>query len=249
MPAVVLTRPDNQSLSALCRQQGWQVFDLPVFERVALPKPDLLLSHYDMVFMINSYVAKLFYHHYADSIPEGLIFGAAGLSTASTLEQLGAKRIWHTQNGQDSEHFWQYLYANGLHVDLKSVLIVRAQEGRDWLADRLREVGIQVDYLPLYTRQIAVWQASQIESLKQLEPYQSLITVLTSAQAVAIFCQKIADKQLAHLLKHVLITHERFASLLWEQCEINHWEKPQIYLSAPQENKIILTLRSILNTI
>lgn len=83
--------------------------------------------------------------------PPGLRAGAPGPGTRSALQTAGVAAIDEPVPGRaDSEGLWAAVAARGW-VGCR-VLVVRGEDGRDWLADRLRAEGAEVDYLAAYRR-------------------------------------------------------------------------------------------------
>jgi uroporphyrinogen-III synthase len=65
------------------------------------------------------------------------------------------------------------------------VAIVRGEGGRDWLAERLREQGAQVEFVQSYARRAPLWDAAQRQTLDQaLAAPNEVCWLLSSSEAV-----------------------------------------------------------------
>jgi len=75
---------------------------------------------------------------------------AVGAGTATELEREGAREIIVPDSGFDSEALMETLRA--LRPQPRRVLIVRGEGGREWLAESMRTMGAEVEYLECYRR-------------------------------------------------------------------------------------------------
>jgi uroporphyrinogen-III synthase len=87
--------------------------------------------------------------------PEGTTAGSPGPGTSRVLRSLGVPAACIAEPAADaaqfdSESLWQQLRTLDWHG--ASVLIVRGESGRDWLADTLRAHGAQVSFVTAYER-------------------------------------------------------------------------------------------------
>lgn len=94
---------------------------------------------------------------------------AVGAATAEVLRQGGINASFPTQ-GDDSEALWQL---PELILALKAggnrALIIRGEGGREWLAERLVEQGVEVEYLELYRRGVPDYPANAVAERLQAE--------------------------------------------------------------------------------
>lgn len=81
--------------------------------------------------------------------------------------------------------------------------------GRDWLAERLREAGAEVELLAVYERQLPAWTAQQLDLARQAASDGSL-WLFSSSEAVANLQQLLPQQRWHSGL--ALTTHERIAS-------------------------------------
>lgn len=87
--------------------------------------------------------------------PAGTLAGSPGPGTSRALRALGVPAASIAEPAADaiqfdSESLWQQLQAHDWRG--VSVLIVRGESGRDWLADTLRAQGAAVSYVTAYER-------------------------------------------------------------------------------------------------
>jgi uroporphyrinogen-III synthase len=88
----------------------------------------------------------------------------------------------------DSEALWRALLAHpqgGAHWQGRSALVVRGEEGRNWLADALRQAGATVQYVAAYCRTLPVWSGPEQQLLQDaLAAPAQHVWLLSSSQAV-----------------------------------------------------------------
>ncbi|MEQ4617962.1 MAG: uroporphyrinogen-III synthase [Corticimicrobacter sp.] len=180
MRRAVLTRPQgrNETLAAHLVQQGWQVLMLPAMtieplDHVSWRDP----ADYDLVMFVSGNAARL----YVDGMrqqgghdwrwPSATLAAMVGPGSADALRATGVLpsevRLLYpsdTREGLDSEALWRLLQPE--LGQLRRVLIVRGEQGRDWLAEQLHQAGIQVDLLPVYRRVPAAWTATAADILQ-----------------------------------------------------------------------------------
>jgi uroporphyrinogen-III synthase len=87
--------------------------------------------------------------------PPGVLAGSTGPGTSAALLAAGVPAADLVEPApdaprNDSEALWQQLAARPWAG--RRALIVRGEEGRDWLADTLRAAGCAVDFLAAYRR-------------------------------------------------------------------------------------------------
>jgi uroporphyrinogen-III synthase len=116
--------------------------------------------------------------------------------------------------------------ANGLPPDSESLLariqaqflpagqarILRADQGRDWLADQLRRSGWQVTCHALYRREPCLWNADVCARLAAPEPLVLLLTSLEALSAIEASLEACGLDWPPVL--HVVTLHERIARRL-----------------------------------
>jgi len=168
---VVLTRPEgrNEALARRLQARGCLTLALPALAIVppsdpaaALPLP----GGYDLAVFVSGAAARA----YADQLrqiaamqqwPLHVPVACVGPATAAAMRGgfwPDALRILHPgldAPTHDSEALWQVLAHSGL--PLRRVLLVRGATGREWLAQRLAQLGVVVDRHVVYARQPVDW--------------------------------------------------------------------------------------------
>lgn len=121
--------------------------------------------------------------------PAGVLAGSTGPGTSATLRAAGVREADIAEPAADapsydSEALWARLH--GIEWSGRGALVVRGEDGRDWLADTLRERGARVSFVAAYQRQPprpdAAAQALLIRA--QAEP-AAHVWLFSSSQAVA----------------------------------------------------------------
>jgi len=168
----------------------------------------LNLSHYKAVMFVSRHAVDYFFHAKPASHIGAKEFAvmstrywATGPGTANALLDHGvAHALLDTppeQAGQfDSEALWQQVQTLVRPGD--RVLIVRGDSvapdgtsvddndqgvGREWLAERLRQSGAQVDFVVAYQRGAPVWTAAQ-RALAQAAATDRSVWLFSSAEAL-----------------------------------------------------------------
>ena len=165
MPRLIVTRPAAQAASWV-RQlatRGVEAIALPLIEIAATPDPEpvhaawaSLAARRLVVFVSANAVLHFFAARPAGAIwPVPVLAAAPGPGTADALRGEGVAAAAIVEPAPDapqfdSEALWQRLA--GRDWQGASVLIVRGDGGRDWLAERLGEAGAKVDAVAAYAR-------------------------------------------------------------------------------------------------
>lgn len=150
--------------------------------------------------------------------PQGLSAGATGPGTAQALAAAGLAEAQIEQPPAhaarfDAEALWarlESLRTDGWHG--ARVLVVRGEDGRDWLAERWRERGARVDFVVAYKRQCPHWSAVEIGVCEQaLSRPQEHLWLLTSSEGIGHLPQ--LRPQAEWRLSQALATHARIAQV------------------------------------
>ncbi len=93
------------------------------------------------------------------------LLAVVGPATKAAVEKSGRRVDIAPEQGSDSEHLLA-------HPDLqdvagKTVIIIRGENGREKLADTLRERGARINYLPVYQRKLHAASAADLAALEQ----------------------------------------------------------------------------------
>ncbi|MDX1755183.1 MAG: uroporphyrinogen-III synthase [Marinobacter sp.] len=157
---VLICRPEPEAsrLAARFQAAGADTRIVPLLERQSLPdspqRRSLIqnIDQFQHVIAVSPYAARLLLESldtWWPQLPVGIHWYGVGGGTARVLEQAGLAPHWPRQ-GHDSEAL---LALPELHaVSGEKVLLVRGEQGREVLADSLRQRGAEVTPLALYSR-------------------------------------------------------------------------------------------------
>ena len=169
---------------------------LPLIDIVAVADRSALLAAWQglttrrlVVFVSSNAVVHFFAARPADAVwPTTALAAAPGPATGDALraEGLGEASIVEPSSTApqfDSEALWQRLAARGWRG--ASVLVVRGDGGRDWLAEQLAAAGASVDSAAAYRRAPPRFDAAARRLVDQtLAEPQAWIWLFSSSQAV-----------------------------------------------------------------
>ena len=192
---VLVTRARAQAadLIAAIENKGGEAICFPVIEieprdEAAIKSAAAELPQADIAIFVSSNAVL---HGLAFS--EGASKAAIGPATAAAIQSTGQSTDITPADGFDSESL---LKEPALHdVSGKHVRIIRASEGRELLAETLRERGAVVDYLSVYERVLpdisaeqlleveTAWLAGRINAITimSVETLNNLLSVLPKA--------------------------------------------------------------------
>lgn len=159
---VLVTRPRAQAtdLIAVIKNKGGEAICFPVIEikphdEVDIRSAAASLPQADIVIFVSSNAVL-----HGLAFAEGALKAAIGPATAAALQAAGQHTDISPADGFDSESL---LKEPALHdVGGKHVRIIRGREGRELLAETLRERGAIVDYLSVYERVLPRISAGQL---------------------------------------------------------------------------------------
>lgn len=165
---VVVTRPAAQAASWVdaLRTLGIDAVALPLLGIEPLPDPAPLraawstLARFDLVMFVSANAVQQFFAAAPGPWPEGVLAASTGPGTSAALSRLSVPAALLVEPAADaprfdSEALWQRLSARDWRG--RRALIVRGEDGRDWLADRLRGAGAEVGMLAAYRRGAPTW--------------------------------------------------------------------------------------------
>ncbi|REG61474.1 uroporphyrinogen III methyltransferase/synthase [Paraburkholderia sp. BL6669N2] len=234
---VVITRPAGQSNELIARlaAAGIATLDFPLIDiapvtddaplRAALAS----LERYALVVFVSPNAVDQAFAH-SDAIwPHALPIGVVGPGSVQALARHGvaapAYKVISPPSGSDEDTARfdsEGLFAaidtalGATSLEGKRVLIVRGDGGREWLAERLREAGAEVDTVAAYRRlvpepSIGAW--ARVHELLAGEPHAWL---LTSSEGVRNLHELAQDHltagEIAQLKRAALVTpHPRIA--------------------------------------
>lgn len=177
---LIVTRPRPQAAGWVreLRALGQEVSTLPLIEIAALDDPEPVrqawfdLDHRALVMFVSANAVMHFFAAApsACSWPAGVLAGSTGPGTSAALRSAGvpaALLVEPAADAQafDSEALWARLA--GQEWAGRSVLVVRGEDGRDWLAETLRGRGAAVDFVAAYRRRPPALDAEELALLRQ----------------------------------------------------------------------------------
>lgn len=175
---VLITRPtaDSAALAALLAEQHIHSSSLPLLEIEALPETPaqrslmLNLDRYCAVIVVSKPAAILGIERVDQYWPQPLAeqhWFSVGAGTGRILADYGLSVSW-PEHGDDSEALLSLpKFLDTIQVDSPRILIMRADVGRDFLSEQLKQRGVQVDFLPLYRRRLPVYPRGTL--IKQIQ--------------------------------------------------------------------------------
>ncbi|MES3013653.1 MAG: uroporphyrinogen-III synthase [Pseudomonadota bacterium] len=176
---VIVTRPAAQAADWVAQLQAHAIdaVALPLIGIAPVADPAALHAAWRglttqrlIVFVSPNAAEQFFAQRPLDAAwPPALLAGSPGPGTTRVLVGLGAppERIVEPASDApqfDSESLWAQLRERDWHG--ASVLIVRGDGGRDWLAQTLREAGAQVGHVAAYERIAPVFGAADSALLR-----------------------------------------------------------------------------------
>lgn len=244
----ILTRPEgrNERLAEALQHKGVATLILPALQVEAMDffNPQLHHpAHYDAVVFVSSKACECYLQAlraHAIAWPDGVYAASVGAASARSLYQykvLPAERIIHppeTDPNQDSEALWLLLQQRQLR--LARVLIVRGQQGREWLGRRFEEQGVVVERVAVYQRIPAMWSSTQQQQLEEALIDGICVFLLTSSESVWAMMQNIKRLGLTELWvkQRFVAIHERIAERLQSEHQaLGLDQAPTLFRSSP----------------
>ena len=183
---LLITRPtaDSATLAALLAEQHIYSSSLPLLEIQALPETAeqrsliLNLESYCAVIVVSKPAALLGIERvdeYWPQPPAEQHWFSVGAGTGRILSEYGLSVSW-PEHGDDSEALLALpKFLDTINIANPRILIMRADVGRDFLAEQLRQRGAQVDFLALYQRRLPVYPTGTLVSRIQQEQLNGLV--------------------------------------------------------------------------
>lgn len=199
---LLLTRPVEEcaALAATLATQGVFSSSLPLLQIEPLEEtPEqrslmLNLDRYCAVVVVSKPAARLGLERVDQYWPQPPInqhWFSVGAATGGILADYGLPVAW-PETGDDSEALLALpQLASALAVPNPKVLILRGEDGRDFFAEELRSQGVEVDFLPLYRRQLPEYPRGALRQRVLDEALNGL--VVSSGQGFENLLQLAAD--------------------------------------------------------
>ena len=148
------------------------------------------------------------------SWPQGLRAASTGPGTTAALREAGVAAMHIVAPADDgpfeSEALWQRL----AHEPWQGaqVLVVRGEQGRDWLAEQWREKGATVRFVSAYRRELAQWRDVDAQRCDDaIAKPADVLWLFSSSEAVANLRRLRPGADFARA--QALCTHERIAAV------------------------------------
>lgn len=229
LPTVLVTRPQPQADDWVARLQalGAPAQALPLMRIVRREGFDAAvraawsdLARHRLVMFVSPNAVLAFFAGRPEGAawPAQTLAGATGPGTIAALRAQGveARSIAAPPEDAasfDAESLWRHALA-GLDWSGQLVLIVRGEDGRDWLAATLRQAGARVDCLAAYARAEPAWTAAECAALAAVgrDP-AAHVWLFSSSQCIAHLLAAPLEAGATAALRRVpaLATHPRIA--------------------------------------
>ena len=257
-PIAVLTRPAGRNtdvMHALVRR-GWTVYECPALEihsaAIALADDIPDPKGYDLVVFVSRAAVTGFTTQLGSNFvwPSGVRVACMGPTTALAIERawpMASNIIYpDAEKARDSEALWPLLQA--LTTPLKKVLIVRGQDGRDWLSDKLNSRGIEVLTHQAYERVQADWSPDTVARFQTWAGASTqVVWLLTSGHGITSVALQLQRLGLLDWFRsgQFVLTHERLVQTLAKVVGGDP-ARLQVHLCQPEDPKIVLCFDQIL---
>lgn len=261
MATVVLTRPQgkNQALASALHAQGLDTLILPALA-LTPTLTTLPLSYQPANFDLLIFVSAQAAQSYLDALAAAdLVFlpnqkiATVGAASAQPFHKAGLAQQLHLIHPpadhpyQDSEALWELLQPQ--LDEFERVLLVRGQQGREWLSQKLVERQKKITRCCIYERLPAVWSEDAIRQLRQalLQP-QTVTMLLSSSESTRAIYTNIKRLNLISAWQQInfVAIHPRIVECLEE---ITFLSTPQlasqIRLCAPSQPAMLEALLSV----
>ncbi|HQR55674.1 MAG TPA: uroporphyrinogen-III synthase [Burkholderiaceae bacterium] len=252
-PVVIVTRPAaaGERLHRRLDAGGWNAVWCPAFDLGAAPDLQAaravlhVLRRFDLVVFVSPNAVRASLPLVERPWPAEVAIGAVGEATATTVRAElalapGTAVIAPAGDASGSEAFWAAWIDAGRVA--RRVLILRAQHGREWLAEQFSAAGAEVEVVPVYTRVDHSVDASTRAVLQQAMAERRLpVVVFSSSEAVdALDRQLSAQDGAATWLRDgwALATHERIRERLLDA------GYKRIELTAADDEAVVARLES-----
>lgn len=182
---LLLTRPvdESQALARTLAEVGVYSASLPLLEIEPLPVSEgnrsiiYNLAAYCAVIVVSKPAARLGLAMVDEVWPQPPMqkWFTVGAATAQILDDYGLQ-VFFPEHGDDSEALLELpQFQEAVSGYDPRVLIMRGEDGRELLAERLRARGVMVDYLPLYRRNLPQYPAFALPDRVEAERLNGLV--------------------------------------------------------------------------
>jgi uroporphyrinogen-III synthase len=225
---VIVTRPANagQRLFERLLEQGYRAWWWPVFDIGAAPDAQgarailARLADYDLAIFVSANAVRAAQPLLSGAWPSSTMMGAVGASTRAAVEAELKPASSFVVSAADedqqsgSEAFWRAWLAT--KQSAHRVLLVRAEDGRNWLGERFEEQGARVDAVAVYSRRLRQPSDDELQRLHEsIAANQKPAIIFSSTEAVAALDRQVDTAARGWLRKGIAIAcHPRIAEQL-----------------------------------
>ena len=182
---LLLTRPADESvaLAGVLAEAGVFSCSLPLLDIVPIPASDTMrevmqqLNRCCAVIVVSKPAARIAVDLLNQFWPQPpvLKWFSVGAATAQILKDNGLD-VDFPVDGDDSEALLELAsLREAIARPDPRVLIMRGEGGREWLAERLRELGASVEYLELYRRGLPQYSPATLPDRIEAEHLNGLV--------------------------------------------------------------------------
>lgn len=251
-PTAILTRPAGRNtfvMNALLRR-GWCVHECPALDirqvfadTVDVPRPEA----FDLIVFVSRAAVTGYQSQLSQNDPyvwpKSTLTACMGPVTAASIRRAFGETVsvLHPEANlaQDSEALWPLLIA--LEQPLKKILIVRGQDGREWLSQRLQQRGSSVTIHQAYSREVALWPQALCERFSALHHNGVLPAwLLTSPHGVEAIYKNLKTLGLTDWFaqSRFVMTHGRLKPLL-EKLLNQSMAAHQSVIASPEDEVVL----------
>lgn len=243
---VLVTRPDERGQKLVEMLAEQQIFALhqPLFsieagrELPQLPSALARMNSGDYVFAVSKHAID-FAHHTLQQTGfrwrADLHYFAVGQNSAKYFADLSEQSVKYPIDSENSEGLLQ-LAEMQAPAD-KNLLILRADSGRELLAQAVEARGANVQYLECYQRVPLV--ANLAEQLSLCKRVGVDTIVITSGEILTVLCDHIAEEDKPWLFEtHLVVVSPRIA----RAAQRLGWPTSQIRLSDKADNQSLFNV-------
>jgi len=256
-PTAILTRPAgrNTALVQALGQASWPILECSALEIQSVPILPARVAPRPEAFDLVVFVSRAAVAGYQRQLPQDFAWPAhvaaacmGPVTAGAVLRTFGAHvRVLHPEGAvsQDSEALWPLILAQQSLP--RTVLILRGQDGREWLSEKLLALGVAVTVQQTYQREVASWPEPLCASLRELAAAgEQAVWLLTSGHGIQAIVQKLGDLSLLSWFEQCafVVTHERLRPVLAKAlgCELGQLCHE---VASPEDEAIVLCFDQI----